>query len=306
MRLLSYRSNQELRPGIQLGDDVIDAAALTAALKRPAEVRTTRDVLQLGPEALAGLAAIAASASPIGRVDELELGPPIPDPQKIICLGLNYRDHAGEAGLQEPSAPMFFAKWANSLIGPAAPIVPPATATKIDYEAELAVVIGRRGRNIPQPTALDHVAGAMAFNDVSARDLQMANPLWTGGKAIDTFAPCGPALVTLDDLGDLNALGLRTRVNGTLVQDGNTASMIFTVAETISFLSQIMTLEVGDIIATGTPAGVGASRTPPLFLDPGDVIEVEVDDIGTLRNPVGTRSRLPEPAAGVVGPRRRA
>jgi 2-keto-4-pentenoate hydratase/2-oxohepta-3-ene-1,7-dioic acid hydratase in catechol pathway len=300
MRLLSYLSDQAWRPGIQVGDDVVDAATLAAALDRPGEVRTTRDVLALGPAALAQLASMASSASPVGRVDELELGPPIPDPQKIVCLGLNYRDHAREAGLQEPSAPMFFAKWANSLIGPTAPIVPPATTTKVDYEAELAVVIGRRGRDIQPAAALSHVAGAMAFNDVSARDLQMANQLWTGGKAIDTFAPCGPALVTLDELGDLGALGLRTRVNGDLVQDGNTASMIFGVAETISFLSQIMTLEVGDIIATGTPAGVGASRTPPLFLEPGDVVEVEADGIGTLRNPVGARYRLREPGAGVV------
>jgi 2-keto-4-pentenoate hydratase/2-oxohepta-3-ene-1,7-dioic acid hydratase in catechol pathway len=184
------------------------------------------------------------------------------------------------------------------LIGPTAPILPPATTTKVDYEAELAVVIGRRGRDIPRAAAADHVAGAMAFNDVSARDLQMADQLWTRGKAIDTFAPCGPTLVTLDELGDLGALGLRTRVNGVLVQDGNTASMIFGVAETISFLSQIMTLEVGDIIATGTPAGVGASRTPPLFLDLGDVVEVEVDGIGTLRNPVGARHESAPAATG--------
>jgi 2-keto-4-pentenoate hydratase/2-oxohepta-3-ene-1,7-dioic acid hydratase in catechol pathway len=289
MRLLSYRTDQTWHPGIQVGDDVVDAATLTAALDHPAQVRTTRDVLQLGPTALAQLASMASAASPVGRVDELELGPPVTDPQKIICLGLNYRDHATEAGLQEPSEPIFFAKWANSLIGPTATIVPPATTNKVDYEAELAVVIGRRGRDIPPASALDHVAGAMALNDVSARDLQMANQLWTGGKAIDTFAPCGPALVTLDELGDLGALGLRTRVNGALVQDGDTGSMIFGVAETISFLSQIMTLEVGDIIATGTPAGVGATRTPPLFLQPGDIVEVEIDRIGTLRNPVGTR-----------------
>jgi 2-keto-4-pentenoate hydratase/2-oxohepta-3-ene-1,7-dioic acid hydratase in catechol pathway len=221
----------------------------------------------------------------------VRLGPPIPDPDKIICMGLNYRDHAAESGLPLPTVPLFFAKVRNSLIGPEDEIVLPAASEQVDYEAELAVVIGRAGRDIPPASALNHVAGAMAFNDVSARDLQMANPLWTGGKAIDTFAPCGPALVTLDELGDLGTLGLRTRVNGILVQNGDTASMIFAVAETISFLSQIMTLEVGDIIATGTPAGVGASRTPPLFLNLGDVVEVEVDGIGTLRNPVGALGR---------------
>jgi acylpyruvate hydrolase len=181
---------------------------------------------------------------------------------------------------------MFFAKYPNSLVGPTDDIVPPPTTDQVDYEAELAVVIGKRGRNIEVEDALDHVAGAMAFNDVSARDLQLANNLWTGGKAIDTFGPCGPALVLRDDIDDLQALPVRTRVNGEVVQDGNTASMIFGVAETIAFLSKIMTLEPGDIIATGTPAGVGNSRTPKLFLRPGDVVEVEIEGIGTLRNPV--------------------
>jgi 2-keto-4-pentenoate hydratase/2-oxohepta-3-ene-1,7-dioic acid hydratase in catechol pathway len=210
----------------------------------------------------------------------------VPDPQKIICLGLNYRDHAAESGLQPPAAPMFFAKFPNSLAGPHADIVPPATTEKVDYEAELAVVIGRRGRNIAEAHALAHVAGAMAFNDVSARDLQLANNLWTGGKAVDTFAPCGPALVSLEEIGDLQDLGVRTRVNGEVLQDGSTASMIFGVAATIAFLSQIMTLEPGDIVATGTPAGVGQSRTPPRFLQAEDVVEVEIDGLGTLRNRV--------------------
>jgi 2-keto-4-pentenoate hydratase/2-oxohepta-3-ene-1,7-dioic acid hydratase in catechol pathway len=164
--------------------------------------------------------------------------------------------------------------------------VPPVTTEKVDYEAELAVVIGTRGRDIAEADALAHVVGVMAFNDVSARDLQQANNLWTGGKAIDTFGPCGPALVTLDEVGDVQNLGLRTRINGELVQNGTTASMIFSVAATIAFLSQIMTLEPGDIIATGTPAGVGQSKSPPLFLRAGDVVEVEVDGVGMLRNTV--------------------
>jgi 2-keto-4-pentenoate hydratase/2-oxohepta-3-ene-1,7-dioic acid hydratase in catechol pathway len=296
MRLLSYRSDRAWRPGIQVGDQVVDAARLTTALDDAGEVRTTRDLLALGPAALSQLQSMAATAPSVGRFDDLEVGPPVPDPQKIVCLGLNYRDHADEVGLELPAAPMFFAKYPNSLVGPSATILVPARATKVDYEAELAVVIGRRGRDISRASALEYVAGAMALNDVSARDLQMADQLWTGGKAIDTFAPCGPTLVTLDELGDLQELGLRTRVNGALVQDGTTASMIFGVAETIAFLSQIMTLEVGDIIATGTPAGVGNSRTPPLFLEPGDVVEVDVDGIGTLSNPVAAQP-LPEPLA---------
>jgi acylpyruvate hydrolase len=270
VRLVSYRANGGLRAGILHGDRVVDAGP------------SVRDLLELEAD---GLRQLAASGD---RVDagSLELGPPVPDPPKIICLGLNYRDHAREAGLQAPAEPIFFAKWANSLIGPTDTIVPPAITDQVDYEVELAVVMGRRGRDIAREDALAHVAGAMVFNDVSARDLQLANQLWTGGKAIDTFGPCGPHLVLLDEIDDLQALGLRTRVNGETVQDGTTGDMIFGVAETIAFLSRIMTLEPGDIIATGTPAGVGMTRDPQLFLKSGDVVEVEIDGIGTLRNPV--------------------
>jgi 2-keto-4-pentenoate hydratase/2-oxohepta-3-ene-1,7-dioic acid hydratase in catechol pathway len=252
-----------------------------------------RRVLALGREDLSTLEKTAQSRAPalrergaLHRRDTVRLGPPVPDPQKIICLGLNYHDHAQEAGLEVPSAPMFFAKWANSLIGPDDAIVPPWTTEQVDYEAELAVVIGERARNVDAAYALDHVIGVTVFNDVSARDLQLANNLWTGGKAIDTFAPCGPAVVTLEEIDDIQALPVRTRVNGNTVQDGNTAYMIFGVAETIAFLSQIMTLEPGDIIATGTPAGVGNSKTPKLFLHADDIVEVEIDGVGTLRNRV--------------------
>src|SRR6188472_4237620 len=241
MRLVSYESDAGWRSGIQVGDAVADTERVAAdAGWDHAGLHSTRAVLALEPARLRALAVVAARADELQPREALRLGPPVPDPPKIICLGLNYRDHAAEAGLTEPAAPIFFAKWANSLIGPTDDIVPPAVAEQIDYEAELAVVIGTRGRNIDAAHALDHVAGAMAFNDVSARDLQMANQLWTGGKAIDTFGPCGPALVLLDELGDLQALAVRTRVNGETVQDGNTASMIFSVAETIAFLSRIM------------------------------------------------------------------
>jgi 2-keto-4-pentenoate hydratase/2-oxohepta-3-ene-1,7-dioic acid hydratase in catechol pathway len=295
VKLVSYRpdGDRPFAPGILSGDRVVparsaaEAAGLPAPMVRAAE--TARGILGLDADeraALLGAVAQAAGASSVAA-DDVELGPPIPDPQKIICLGLNYRDHAEESGLTPPDAPMFFAKFANSLVGPQADIRPPATTEKVDYEAEMAVVIGRRGRDIAPADALAYVAGIMALNDVSARDLQLANTLWTGGKAIDTFAPCGPALVTLDELDrDLGSLGLRARVNGELVQDGTTADLIFGVETTIAFLSQIMTLEVGDIIATGTPAGVGQSRTPPLFLTAGDVVEVDLDGVGTLRNTV--------------------
>jgi acylpyruvate hydrolase len=237
----------------------------------------TRDALLDAAHKLRSSALALASVS---------LGPPIPDPEKILCMGLNYRDHAEESGLPLPKVPLFFAKFRNSLIGPADEIVLPAASEQVDYEAELAVVIGRRCRDVPTEQALDCVAGAMAFNDVSARDLQLQVSQWTVGKAIDTFAPCGPALVLLDEISDLQALGIRARVNGQMLQDANTSLMVFGVAEAIAFLTSVMTLEPGDIIATGTPAGVGMARDPQVWLHDGDVVEIEIDGIGTLRNPV--------------------
>jgi acylpyruvate hydrolase len=299
MRLVSFSTNTDhvWRAGIQTPDGIaaIDTVMTLAGLGDgpDGEVASTRQALALGSESLGALAQAAGSLAgqlrelgALHEPDSVRLGPPVPDPQKIICLGLNYRDHAREAGLATPSAPMFFAKFANSLIGPADQIVPPLTTEQVDYEAELAVVIGKPARDVAAGDALGHVAGVMAFNDVSARDLQLANNLWTGGKAIDTFGPCGPALVTLDEIPNIQALALRTRVNGETVQDGNTSDMIFTVAETIAFLSQIMTLQPGDIIATGTPAGVGNARSPKLFLHVGDLVEVELEGVGTLRNHV--------------------
>ena len=219
------------------------------------------------------------------RWQSVRLLAPVPDPEKIICLGLNYRDHAAETGQEPPAAPLWFAKFANSLIGSGSEIVLPAAHPEyVDYEAELAVVIGRPTHRVEADQALSHVAGAMPFNDVSARDLQLQNPLWTSGKAIDTFAPCGPALVTLEEAGDLGALGLRTRINGKQVQEGNTSNLIFSVAAAVAWLSRTMTLLPGDIIATGTPAGVGGPQG--IFLRAGDTVEVEVDRLGTLTNHV--------------------
>ena len=299
MRLVSFRTEPgaALRCGVQVDGTIADASAVAAlaGLEPAAMVPgwSARAIAALDAEALDRLARTAqhraselSDQGALYPADDITIGPPVPDPSKIVCLGLNYRDHAREAGLTPPSTPMFFAKYANSLIGPGDAIVPPPATAQVDYEAELAVVIGRRGRHVSADRALGHVFGVMAFNDVSARDLQLANNLWTGGKAIDTFGPCGPALITLDEVGDIGNLGVRTRVNGETVQDGNTADMIFGVAETIVFLSSIMTLEPGDIIATGTPAGVGNSRDPKLFLHAGDVVEVEIDRVGRLRNPV--------------------
>lgn len=245
------------------------------------------EVAPAGPS-VRGLLANGAGVRPGDErlpLDAVRLLAPVPDPQKIICLGLNYVDHAEEAHQDIPESPMWFAKFENSLVGDGEPVLlPPTHPDFVDYEAELAVVIGRPAHRVSAGEALHHVAGAMPFNDVSARDLQLQNPLWTSGKAIDTFAPCGPALVLMDEIEDLQALGLRTRINGEIVQEGTTANMIFGVAETIAWLSETMTLLPGDIIATGTPAGIGGLKG--LFLHDGDTVSVEVDGLGAVTNPV--------------------
>jgi 2-keto-4-pentenoate hydratase/2-oxohepta-3-ene-1,7-dioic acid hydratase in catechol pathway len=289
MRLVTYEADAAWRAGIAIGDAVVDAqAAAREAGLTGADWSSNRALIAADAQTRSALATAAAELAPTApALQSLRLGPPIPDPEKILCMGLNYRDHAEEAQLPLPEVPLFFAKFRNSLIGPNDEIVlPPAASGQVDYEAELAVVIGRRCRDVAAEQALDYVAGAMALNDVSARDLQLQVSQWMMGKAIDTFAPCGPALVTLDELGDLQDLGIRTRVNGETLQDANTSLMVFGVAEAIAFLTRVMTLEPGDIIATGTPAGVGMARDPQVWLHSGDVVEVEIDGVGTLRNPV--------------------
>lgn len=219
-------------------------------------------------------------------LEEVELGPPVPDPEKIICLGLNYHDHASELHMNVSGVPPLFAKFRNALCGPASPIVLPRVSTQIDYEGELAVVIGRRCKDVPETEALTCVAGYTIMNDVSARDLQMQSSQWMTGKTLDTFAPTGPGIVPASFIPDPQSLRIVTRLNGVTLQDGNTRDMIFPVARTIAFLSSLMTLEPGDIIATGTPSGVGFKRQPPVFLRADDVVEVEIERIGLIRNPV--------------------
>jgi 2-keto-4-pentenoate hydratase/2-oxohepta-3-ene-1,7-dioic acid hydratase in catechol pathway len=211
---------------------------------------------------------------------------PIDRPGKIICVGLNYRDHAEEQGTALPEAPLLFAKWQNTLIGPGEAIVIPPVVTKCDYEAELGVVIGERVRDVSAENALEAVAGYVCVNDVSARDLQFADGQWTRGKSPDTFCPVGPALVSRDDIPDPQALPIRAILNGETVQESTTANMIFGVADVIAYVTRTITLEPGDLIATGTPAGVGAFRDPPLFMRAGDEITIEIEGIGSLTNPV--------------------
>lgn len=215
---------------------------------------------------------------------------PIDRPQKIICVGLNYRDHAEEQGLELPTAPLLFAKWPNALIGPGEPIVIPRVSQQVDYEAELGVVIGERVRGVSADDALAAVRGYLCVNDVSARDLQFSDGQWSRGKSPDTFCPVGPELVPASDVPDPQTLGIRCLLNGEVMQDSTTANMIFTVAEIVAYASATMTLEPGDLIATGTPAGVGIFRSPPVLLQDGDEVTIEIEALGALTNPVRSES----------------
>jgi 2-keto-4-pentenoate hydratase/2-oxohepta-3-ene-1,7-dioic acid hydratase in catechol pathway len=211
---------------------------------------------------------------------------PIERPQKIVCVGLNYRDHAEEQGVPLPEWPILFAKWPNTLIGPGEPIVVPAISQQVDYEAELGVVVGTRVKGASPDNALEAVAGYLCLNDVSARDLQFGDKQWVRGKSPDTFCPVGPSLVSASDVPNPQNLRIRAILNGEVMQDSNTSNMVFGVADIVSFISQAITLEPGDLIATGTPAGVGVFRDPPVLLKPGDEITIEIEGLGELTNPV--------------------
>jgi 2-keto-4-pentenoate hydratase/2-oxohepta-3-ene-1,7-dioic acid hydratase in catechol pathway len=220
---------------------------------------------------------------------EVRLLAPVPRPGKILCVGLNYHDHAKETGQAVPTEPVLFSKFANSVVGPGADVLVPPEAGKVDYEAELAVVIGRRASRVAAADALDHVAGYACANDVSARSLQFLSSQWLLGKAIDTFLPLGPFLVTADEVPDPQALGIRCRVNDELRQSSSTGQMVFGVAELIAYASRTITLEPGDLVVTGTPSGVGMAADPPWFLSPGDRMRVEIDGLGELDNTVRAR-----------------
>ena len=220
-------------------------------------------------------------------LEEARIHAPVARPQKVICIGLNYEDHAAETGAAIPEKPIVFSKYANSIIGPGEAIRIPPITQQPDYEAELAVVIGRTARNVPESEALDHVFGYTNANDVSARDIQMKEGgQWTRGKAIDTFCPLGPYVVTRDEVEDPQNLSVRCTLNGEVVQDGHTSKMIFSVAELVAFLSTGMTLVPGDVIITGTPPGVGMARDPQLWLKDGDEVTIEIEGLEALTNPV--------------------
>lgn len=243
-------------------------------------------LLSIGDSAVQAAYQALSNARPIDRA-AIRLLPPLACPGKIVCVGLNYVDHIKESPYEQPNYPTFFPRFASTLIGCDEPIVRPLASEQLDYEGELAVIIGKGGRHISRADALSHVAGYSIFNEASIRDYQFKSPQWTVGKNFDSTGAFGPLFVSADELpAGAKGLGLVTRLNGEIVQQANTSDMIFEVAELISVLSEALTLEPGDVIVSGTPAGIGWARKPPLFMKPGDLCTVEIEGIGTLSNPI--------------------
>lgn len=292
MRFCTYLHDGEMRLGIVSGRSVVDLRALTRRRRLPAVPETMVDLIaQVPAAALRALAREADAWVGAGReavpLRRARLLAPIPRPRKnIVCMGRNYVEHARETGSVPPEVPVFFTKPPTAVVGPEAPVRHHAVAQQLDYEVELVAVIGRRGINISPERALDYVFGYTVMNDVTARDLQDRHGQWFKGKSLDTFAPLGPWIVHRSAIPDPQRLRLSMRVNGEIRQQSTTANMIFTVAQLIAVLSAGMTLEPGDLLATGTPEGVAKGMTPPKWLRPGDVMEAEVEGIGVLRNRV--------------------
>jgi 2-keto-4-pentenoate hydratase/2-oxohepta-3-ene-1,7-dioic acid hydratase in catechol pathway len=278
MRLVTYRAEGEERAGVQIDGGVLDAAALLGVDRigvRQLIAEARLDDLRKGLD--------DANAEP---VEGAELLPPLPDPDKIVCIGLNYRSHAAEAGIDPPDHPTFFAKFRNALAPPGATVPLPAASEKVDYEAEVAFVVGRRCKDVGRDEALDAIAGYMLLNDLSARDLQFATPQWMPGKVFDGSAPCGPAIVTPDEASPADAISFALDLNSERMQEASTSDLIFSVAELVTRLSRWMTLEPGDIVSTGTPSGVGSVREPRVWLKPGDEIVITSPTLGELRTTI--------------------
>lgn len=303
MKLAQFKTkdSDRQRLGLAVGDSVCDVADLARAVKasggEPASwlltADNTLDAIGRGASAIEEIAFLLNGTRPASgqgqataySLDSIEFLPAV-YPGKILAIGRNYVDHAIEGGAAPPEAPLIFNKLPNSLNAHNAPIILPPITVKVDYESELAVVIGRKAKRVSEAEALDHIFGYTMINDVSARDLQFGDGQWTRGKGLDTFAPLGPFITTRDEIKDVQALKIEGRLNGEVMQSSNTGKMIFKVAYLVSYLSQGMTLEPGDVIATGTPEGVGVFRDPPVLLKAGDIFEVEIEKLGTLRNPV--------------------
>ncbi|HVM75585.1 MAG TPA: fumarylacetoacetate hydrolase family protein [Candidatus Saccharimonadales bacterium] len=291
MRLASFAGTSGVvRLGAVTDKGLIDLRTAARNLGIPADAFADMISFLTAGESAASEAQRLIADAPQGSVaamSGIRLLPPVPKPGKIIAIGLNYRDHQIESGAKEaPKSPMIFAKFTSSIAAAEDSIVIPVGDPQVDYEAELGVVIGRRGKGISEENALSYVAGYMPLNDVSARSWQFADKQWVRGKSCDTFCPTGPYLTTRDEIPDPHALFIRARVNGETLQDSNTSKMIFKVPQLIAHISASITLEPGDVIATGTPEGVGVFRNPPIFLKAGDVVEIEIEGLGILRNPV--------------------
>ncbi|MFZ1984924.1 MAG: fumarylacetoacetate hydrolase family protein [Desulfatitalea sp.] len=273
MKLIRLGPEGQERPGLWQADGIVDLRALF-----PEIPDIDASFFRQGwPQRLVGLKAP-------GRKLEVRWGSPITRPSKIICLGKNYMEHAREGGLDAPASPLIFCKTPNTLNGPFDPVLLPQSSGQIDWEVELAVVIGVEGKRIAKANALAHVAGVTVMNDVSGRQAQFADSQWFRGKSFDTFAPLGPALVTLDEIGDPHDLRLTSKLNGNLMQDGHTRDLIFDLPTMIANISEDITLRPGDVISTGTPAGVGIFRNPPVVIQEGDEVECWVEKIGAIRN----------------------
>ena len=295
MRLGSFLGGGEEQLGICFQDRVLNLTALgRSETSRYAPMAQARDVTALWSEPGATVREVSRRLEREGLPAAWERFsapaadcvwlPPVLRPEKIICIGLNYRDHAAESKMEIPKEPVFFNKYNNALVGAAGPIVLPANSSQVDYEAELAVVLGKKARHVEAGEAMEHVGGYTLMHDVSARDWQFRTGQWVSGKTFDTFGPCGPVLVTPDEVPDPHALDIRLTLNGRVMQQSNTANLIFNVPTLISYLSQMLTLQPGDIISTGTPPGVGFARRPPVFLQDGDVVEIFVERVGTMRH----------------------
>ena len=277
MQVVSYSSERGVRAGVVKDGHVWD---VWDALDRGSAHTSVRELLERDLAGRLG-EAVHGEGRPLAGV-RLEV--PVPDPEKIVCIGLNYRKHAEEAGIDPPASPTFFGKYRNALVRTGAEVALPAASAKVDYEAEVAFVIGRRARDVAERDALDHVAGYTLLNDLSARDLQFATPQWMPGKVFDGSAPCGPALVTPDEAGDHDAIGISLTLNGEMMQSDDTGDLIFSVPALVAHLSRLMTLEPGDIVSTGTPSGVGSVRQPRVWLEDGDEVVVASPTLGRLQN----------------------
>ena len=292
MRLVTFSENgtRPYRVGALVAQDGNDFVIDLARAGLPQS--SIRSLLEAAGGDLSPVKDIIRKATPDTYMEmaKVKLAPVIPEPDKIICVGLNYRDHAEETKLALPETPTIFAKYSNTLIGSGQAIILPKNSTRVDYEAEFAFIVGKRARHISVEQALEYVAGYTVFNDVSARDHQLRVTQWTLGKSFDTFAPVGPSLVTREEIADPHNLGIRLWIGNEMLQNSNTSNLIFGVSELLSHLSSVMTVEPGDIVATGTPAGVGFTRNPPRYLQEGETVRIEIDGLGVLENPV--RSEL--------------